>query len=120
MFGATRSTAPSASSTRRSSLTSARVGVVGATGAVGRVTVALLRERGYDAVRLFASARSAGTEVDGIRVDEATPETLAAGGLDIVLFSVGTSPSRALVPHAVAGGAVVVDKSSAYRLEPGI
>ena len=120
MFGATRSTAPSASSTRRSSLTSARVGVVGATGAVGRVTVALLRERGYDAVRLFASARSAGTEVDGIRVDEATPETLAAGGLDIVLFSVGTSPSRALVPHAVAGGAVVVDKSSAYRLEPRI
>src|SRR5215211_572401 len=97
MFGATRSTAPSASSTRRSSLTSARVGVVGATGAVGRVTVGLLRERGYDAVSLFASARSAGTEVDGIRVDEATPETLAAGG-----------------------GDVVVDKSSAYRLEPRI
>src|SRR5207344_51643 len=48
------------------------------------------------------------------------PEALAAGGLDVALFSVGTSASRELVPHAVEGGAVAVDKSSAYRLEPGI
>jgi aspartate-semialdehyde dehydrogenase len=93
---------------------------VGATGAVGRVTVDLLRERGYDDVRLFASARSAGTEVNGIAVEEATPETLADAGLDVALFSVGTSASRELVPHAVRGGAVAVDKSAAFRLQDGI
>ena len=97
-----------------------RIGVVGATGAVGRVTVALLRERGHDDVRLFASARSEGTEIDGVRVEHATAEALSAGDLDVVLFSVGTSASRELVPHAVAGGAVVVDKSSAYRLQEGV
>jgi aspartate-semialdehyde dehydrogenase len=97
-----------------------RIGVVGATGAVGAVTMRLLRERGYERVRAFASARSAGGELDGgIVVEEATPEALAAGGLDVALFSVGTSASRELVPHAVEGGALVVDKSSAYRLEDG-
>lgn len=98
----------------------AHIGVVGATGAVGTITVDLLRERGYEHVRLFASARSAGRELGGITVEEATPEALAAGDLDLCLFSVGTSASRELVPHAVRGGAVAVDKSSAYRLEPGI
>ena len=97
-----------------------RIGVVGATGAVGTITVSLLRERGYDNVRLFASARSAGKEIDGTIVEEATPEVLAAGDLDLCLFSVGTAASRELVPAAVAGGALAVDKSSAYRLEPGI
>src|SRR5204862_2454777 len=53
-------------------------------------------------------------------VEEATPDALAAAGLDLALFSVGTSASRELVPHAVRGGAVVVDKSSAYRLKPGL
>jgi aspartate-semialdehyde dehydrogenase len=98
----------------------ARIGVVGATGAVGTITIELLRERGYDDVRLFASARSAGRELDGRLVEEATPEALGAGDLDLCLFSVGTSASRELVPHAVRGGAMCVDKSSAYRLEPGI
>ena len=98
----------------------ARIGVVGATGAVGTVTLRLLRERGYGNVRAFASARSAGGQLDGgIAVEEATPAALAAGGLDLVLFSCGTSASRELVPHAVEGGALVVDKSSAYRLEAG-
>ena len=101
-------------------MASPRLGVVGATGAVGTITVELLRERGYDDVRLFASARSAGTEIDGTVVEEATPEALAAGDLDLCLFSVGTSASRELVPHAVRGGALCVDKSSAYRLEPGV
>lgn len=97
----------------------ARIGVVGATGAVGTVTLRLLRERGYERVRAFASARSAGRELDGgLVVEEATPDALAAGDLDVALFSVGTSASRELVPHAVRGGALVVDKSSAYRLEP--
>ena len=98
----------------------ASIGVIGATGAVGTVTVDLLRERGYANVRLFASARSAGKELDGIVIEEATPEVLETGGLDLALFSVGTSASLALVPHAVRGGAVAIDKSSAYRLEPGI
>jgi aspartate-semialdehyde dehydrogenase len=98
----------------------ARIGVVGATGAVGTVTLRLLRERGYTNVRAFASARSAGRQLDGgPTVEEATPEALAAGGLDLALFSCGTGASRALVPHAVEGGTLVVDKSSAYRLAEG-
>ena len=98
----------------------ARIGVVGATGAVGTVTLRLLRERGYENVRAFASARSAGRELDGgLVVEEATSEALLAGGLDLVLFSCGTSASRELVPDAVEGGALVVDKSSAYRLADG-
>jgi aspartate-semialdehyde dehydrogenase len=96
---------------------SARIGVVGATGAVGEVTLALLRERGYENVRAFASARSAGTTRNGLVVEEATPVALAAGDLDAYLFSVGTAASRDLVPHAVRGGALVVDKSSAYRMQ---
>jgi aspartate-semialdehyde dehydrogenase len=78
-------------------LASPRIGVVGATGAVGTITLELLRERGYDDVRVFASARSAGRRLGGLTVEQATPEALAAGD-----------------------GAVAVDKSSAYRLEPGI
>jgi len=101
-----------------------RVGVVGATGAVGTVTLGLLAERGFENVRAFASSRSAGSSVRyGDRelvVEEATPEALAAGGLDLVFFSVGTEASRELVPHAVRGGAVVVDKSDAYRLTDGV
>ena len=76
---------------------SARIGVVGATGAVGTVTLELLAERGYDDVRAFASARSAGKRVafggEALVVEEATPEALAAGDLDLCLFSIGTSGS---------------------------
>ena len=101
-----------------------RLGVVGATGAVGTVTLALLAERGYTNVRAFASERSAGGHVPfgagELLVEEATPDVLAAGDLELALFSVGTSASRELVPHAVRGGAVAVDKSAAYRLEPGV
>jgi aspartate-semialdehyde dehydrogenase len=98
----------------------ARIGVVGATGAVGTVTLRLLRERGHGKVRAFASARSAGRELEGgLAVEEATREALAAGDLDLVLFSCGTDASREFVPHAVEGGALAVDKSSAYRLAEG-
>ena len=101
-----------------------RIGVVGATGAVGTVTLELLAERGYDDVRAFASARSAGSRIafggQALVVEEATPEALAAGDLDVCLFSVGTSRSLELVPHAVRGGAIAVDKSSAYRLADGV
>jgi len=105
---------------RRSTLRNARIGVVGATGAVGPVTLELLRVRGYTEVRAFASARSAGKDLGGVQVEEASPEALGAGDLDVCLFSVGTALSRELVPHAVAGGAVAVDKSSAYRLKDGV
>jgi aspartate-semialdehyde dehydrogenase len=98
-----------------------RVAVVGATGAVGGVTMRLLRERGFENVRAFASERSAGSTIaDGTVVEEATPTALAAGDIDLALFSVGTEASRELVPHAVRGGAVAIDKSSAYRLQPGV
>jgi aspartate-semialdehyde dehydrogenase len=102
----------------------ARIGVVGATGAVGTVTLQLLAERGLHDVRPFASARSAGKKVrfgDGeLVVDEATPEALGAGELDLCFFSVGTEASRELVPPTVAGGAIAIDKSDAYRLKDGV
>jgi aspartate-semialdehyde dehydrogenase len=102
----------------------ARIGVVGATGAVGQVTLQLLAERGFGQVRAFASSRSAGTAVpysgSELEVEEATPAALAAGELDLCFFSVGTAQSAELVPAAVSGGAVCVDKSSAFRLTEGI
>ena len=97
-----------------------RVGLVGATGAVGAVARGLLRERGYEDVRYFASARSAGSELDGRIVEEATPEVLASAEVDFFLFAAGASTARELVPHAVRGGAVCLDKSSAFRLEPDV
>ena len=99
-----------------------RIGVVGATGAVGQVTLELLAERGFGEVRAFASERSAGSTVsyaDGeLVVEEATGDSLH--DLDLCFFSVGTGPSSELVPVAVAGGAVCVDKSSAFRLTDGV
>jgi aspartate-semialdehyde dehydrogenase len=98
-----------------------RIAVIGATGAVGAVTLELLSERGYGQVRAFATARSAGRQLEGgLVVEETTPEALEAGDIDLAFFSVGTGASRELVPHAVRGGAVAVDKSSAYRLQDGV
>jgi aspartate-semialdehyde dehydrogenase len=101
-----------------------RFGVVGATGVVGTVALELLAERGYTDVRAFASARSAGKEVgfgDGsLVVEEATAENLAAAGLDLCLFSVGTGPSAELVPPTAEAGVTCIDKSDAFRLAEGI
>ncbi len=103
---------------------SVRVGVIGATGAAGSMTLALLAQRGWENVRAFASARTSGTRVPfGSRelvVEEATPEALRAGDLDLCFFSVGTGASRELVPHALAGGATSIDKSAAFRLSGGV
>ena len=100
-----------------------RIGVVGATGAVGEVELSLLAERGYGNVRAFASERSEGQLVAfGHRelvVEAATPESLGRD-LDVCFFSVGTATSRELVPAAVLGGALCVDKSSAFRLTDGV
>ena len=94
------------------------IGVLGATGAVGGVLRELLAD--WDDVRYFASARSAGSELDGRVVEEATPEALEEGGLDICFSAIGASASRELVPHVVRGGAVAIDKSSAWRMEPDV
>jgi len=97
-----------------------RIGIVGATGLVGRVTLHLLVERGYTNIRTFASWRSAGGTLGDFSVEEATPAGLAAGDLDVCFFSIGTQWSRDLVPVAAAAGAVCIDKSSAFRLEEGV
>ncbi len=100
------------------------VGVVGATGQVGAVMRRLLAERGFPAtdVRFFASARSAGSRLpwgDGeVVVEDAATADLA--GLDIALFSAGASTSRVQAPRFAAAGAVVVDNSSAWRMDPGV
>ena len=97
---------------------SPRVGVLGATGAVGGVLRDLLRD--WDDVRYFASARSAGAELDGRVVEEATPDALEGGDLDLCFSAIGASASLELVPHAVRGGAVAIDKSSAWRMKPDV
>ena len=97
-----------------------RVGVVGVSGAAGGVTLQLLLLRGYSNIRTFASWRSAGGRIGDFEIEEATPVALGAGDLDVCFFSVGTATSRELVPAAVAAGTLCVDKSSAFRLEPGV
>jgi aspartate-semialdehyde dehydrogenase len=94
------------------------VGILGATGAVGGVLRDLLRD--WDEVRYFASARTAGTTLDGRTVEEATPEALESGALDLCFSAIGATASLELVPHAVRGGAVAIDKSSAWRMKPDV
>ncbi|EIQ02102.1 aspartate-semialdehyde dehydrogenase [Opitutaceae bacterium TAV1] len=100
------------------------VGIVGATGAVGQELVRLLQERAFPmkSLRLFASARSAGKiiERDGKKytVEEAKPGVFE--GVDLAFFAAGGSVTRALARDAVAAGCVVIDKSSALRMEPDI
>lgn len=100
------------------------VGVVGATGLVGGMMRELLAERDFPlaSLRLFASARSAGSKIDfqgqEIVVEDAATADFA--GLDIVFFSAGGSTSRALAPKAAAAGAVVIDNSSAWRSDPDV
>ncbi len=101
-----------------------RVGVVGATGAVGRTMVAILEERDFPVaeLRLMASSRSAGTKVE-TRWGEVEVEDLALAdpaGLDIALFSAGGDRSREHAPRFAAAGVVVVDNSSAFRRDPDV
>lgn len=94
--------------------------MVGASGAVGRVTLRLLVERGYTKIRTFASWRSAGRSIGLFEIEEATPAALGGGDFDVCFFSVDAETSRQLVPHAVAAGAMCIDKSSAFRLLDGV
>ncbi|MFD8720631.1 aspartate-semialdehyde dehydrogenase [Streptomyces sp. NPDC059629] len=97
-----------------------RVGIVGATGQVGTVMRRILTERNFPAteLRLFASARSAGTVLDGVTVEDAA--TADYTGLDIVLFSAGGATSKALAEKVASQGAVVIDNSSAWRKDPEV
>ncbi|MFF3565184.1 aspartate-semialdehyde dehydrogenase [Streptomyces sp. NPDC002574] len=101
-----------------------RIGIVGATGQVGGVMLKVLAERDFpvERLRLFASARSAGRTLpwkDGeITIEDAATADYA--GLDIVLFSAGGATSKALAPKVAAAGAVVIDNSSAWRMDPEV
>jgi aspartate-semialdehyde dehydrogenase len=102
----------------------ARVGVVGATGQVGEVMRRLLLERDFpiDEIRFFASARSAGSTLawGGREVTVEDASTADPSGLDIALFSAGAGTSRALAPKYADAGALVVDNSSAWRMDPDV
>ncbi|HMH77357.1 MAG TPA: aspartate-semialdehyde dehydrogenase [Candidatus Udaeobacter sp.] len=100
------------------------VAVVGVTGAVGQTTLKILEERKFPVreLRAFASARSAGKIVtfkgEAVRVEAVGPG--AFKGVDIALFSAGSAQSKEYAPQAVKAGAVVVDKSNAFRMDPQV
>ena len=97
-----------------------RVAVVGATGAVGTVMRAKLRERGFPAVEIvpFASERSVGRELDGVPCRALADDTIE--GFDLALFSAGATTSGVWAPRFVEAGAVVVDNSSKFRRDPEV
>lgn len=100
------------------------VAVVGATGAVGQEMIKILEERNFPvkALRLLASSRSKGKMFsfrnESHRVEELTDQSFK--GVDLVLSSAGSSVSRKFMPSAVREGAVVIDNTSAYRMEPEV
>lgn len=100
------------------------IAVVGATGVVGREFLAILGERrlAFGRLRLFASGRSAGRTLtfDGrdVAVEELRPGSLA--GVDVALFSAGGAVSREFAPGAARGGCLVIDNSSAFRMDPSV
>ncbi|HUR16319.1 MAG TPA: aspartate-semialdehyde dehydrogenase [Candidatus Limnocylindrales bacterium] len=100
------------------------IAVVGATGLVGRTMLQVLIERGFPAreVRALASARSAGTplSVGGLDLTVAEATGDAFEGVDIALFSAGAEQSTVLAPLAVERGTVVIDNSSAWRMDPEV
>jgi len=100
------------------------VAVVGATGQVGAVMLRLLDERNFPVtqLRLFASARSAGSTMRWRGADVVVEDASTADltGIDIALFSAGGSTSKALAEKYAAAGAVVIDNSSAWRMDPDV
>ncbi len=101
-----------------------RVGIVGATGAVGQELIALLQAHAFPLTELrpMASARSAGRSIDfggkKLVVQEAVPEAFA--GLNLAFFAAGSGVTKILAPEAVKRGCLVIDKSSAYRMDPSV
>ncbi|WP_455133857.1 aspartate-semialdehyde dehydrogenase [Microbacterium aurum] len=100
------------------------VAVVGATGQVGTVMLEILAERSFPIreLRLFATARSAGTAVDfgGETIIIEDVATADPAGIDVALFSAGATGSRAHAPRFAEAGAVVIDNSSAWRMDPEV
>ena len=100
------------------------VGIVGATGQVGGVVQTLLAERNFpvDTLRLFASARSAGRTIEWQGRDLTVEDAATADytGLDIVIFSAGGATSKELAPEVAAAGCIVIDNSSAWRMDPDV
>ena len=101
-----------------------RIAIVGATGQVGTVMRAILRERNFpvDEIRFFGSERSAGTTLDwyGRDVEVEDAATADFSGIEIALVSAGATSSKALAPRLAAAGAVVIDNSSAWRMDPEV
>ncbi len=101
-----------------------KIGVVGATGQVGAVVRELLEERNFPVaeIRYFASARSAGTTLpwkgEDIVVEDAA--TADPTGLDVAIFSAGASMSKIQAPRFAAAGVLVIDNSSAWRMDPDV
>ena len=101
-----------------------RVAVVGATGAVGQTTLKLLEERNFPLrdIRLLASARSVGKKMtfkgEQLPVKEVTADSFK--GIDFAFFSAGGEQSRKFAQHVVKAGAIMIDKSSAFRMEPTV
>ncbi len=100
------------------------IGVVGATGQVGKVMRRLLEERGFPvkSIRYFATARSAGNVLPYLGNDVTVEDVELADptGLDIALFSAGATASRAQAPRFAAAGVTVIDNSSAWRMDPEV
>ncbi|MFV9509799.1 aspartate-semialdehyde dehydrogenase [Tepidibacillus sp. LV47] len=100
------------------------IAVVGATGAVGQKMIQLLEKRNFpvNQLKLLASSRSKGTVLQykgaEIIVEEATPESFEE--IDIALFSAGGKTSKQLAPYAVKSGAVVIDNSNGFRMDPNV
>ncbi|MFA9201048.1 MAG: aspartate-semialdehyde dehydrogenase [Cypionkella sp.] len=103
-----------------------RVAVVGATGNVGREMLAVLAEREFplDEIAAVASPRSTGSEIEfgetGRMLKVRNIEHFDFAGWDIALFSAGGGPSKTYAPRAAAAGCVVIDNSSAFRMDPDI
>jgi aspartate-semialdehyde dehydrogenase len=101
-----------------------RVAVVGATGAVGRAMRSILEERNFPVKELvaLATAKSAGTRLEyrgeDVTCKELTPDSFK--GIDLALFSAGGGTSLKFAPYAKEAGCVVVDNSSAWRMEPDV
>ena len=101
-----------------------RIGIVGATGAVGQELIELLFARDFpmSSLTLLASARSAGKKISHngqtFTVEEAKPESFE--NLDIAIFSAGASVSKILVPEAAKRGCIAIDNSSAFRMDPEV
>ncbi|MHC5117683.1 MAG: aspartate-semialdehyde dehydrogenase [Planctomycetota bacterium] len=101
-----------------------KIAIAGVTGAVGQEFLRIIEQRNFpfDSLKMLASSRSAGKKIDFMgktyTVEELTADSF--GGIDIALFSAGGGRSKEFAPAAVKAGAVVIDNSSAFRMDPEV